>query len=165
MNSCYLARSGQTYGPFNEEQIQSMRKSGEFENYTWFWDGKGSDWHAIDPPPPAPTQKESLKEKTEAKTQAWTGRLQPDIQAICHNFRNIMSGSLARVTENGCEFISPHATHPGFGTRNEVLLNLLDTRTGRSMNVSATIRRVSRAQGSWIYLIDWEKCPELMGEV
>lgn len=112
-----------------------------------------------------PPLREPQKERAEPKTQARTGRMQPDIQAICHNFRNVMSGSLARVTESGCEFISPHVSNPGFGTRNEVLLNLLDPKTGRSMNVSATVRRVSRAQGSWIYLLDWEKCPELKGEV
>jgi hypothetical protein len=45
--------------------------------------------------------------------------------------------------------------------RSAVILNLLDSESGKSMNVQAHIAGVARTAAGWIYQLRWESCPDL----
>jgi hypothetical protein len=78
----------------------------------------------------------------------------------------VVSGSLAHVTESGCEFISRETTlnqgEPGFASRGVICLNLLNPKTGKSMSVQAQVAGISRQEGHWALQLGWQECPEIL---
>jgi hypothetical protein len=182
----FLAKSGQIYGPFERSEIESLRESGEYEKYTWFWDETVARWQPIDPPPAPPRASGRTSVHTEnhaPSAQPASAHAAPQVQAapqnawsvseeklrsisvLCHDQQTVASGTLAHVTDAGCEFIvQGHSTSPEFQAKLPVLLHLLDLPSGRSMNVSGRIGKVERRDGAWVYRIHWKHCPQLLSE-
>lgn len=81
---------------------------------------------------------------------------------ICHNGSAIVSGTFVLVTETGCEIRDDgDSSTPQFALRSPVVLNILDQKQGKSVNVRAVAADVRREDGSWIYRIHWAKTPDL----
>lgn len=179
----FLAKAGQTYGPFDRSEIETLRESGDYEKYTWFWDETVARWQPIDPPP-APPRASTRVESHAPSAQPASAHAAPQVQAapaqsawsvseeklrsisvLCHDQQTVTSGTLAHVTDAGCELIvHGHATSPEFQTKLPVLLHLLDMPSGRSMNVSGRVGKVERRDGAWVYRIHWKHCPQLLSE-
>jgi len=178
MNKPYfLAKAGQVYGPYDRAEIETLRESGDYEKYTWFWDETIARWQPIDPPPapprasastPAPTQEApQVQAAPQAHPHQWTVSEEKlrSISALCHDHQSVASGTLANVTDAGCEFVvQSRSTSPDFQAKLPILLHLLDLPTGRSMNVSGRIGRIDRRDGAWVYRIHWKHCPALLNE-
>jgi hypothetical protein len=185
----FLAKSGQIYGPFERTEIETLRESGEYEKYTWFWDDSIARWQPIDPPPAPPratahseplhapsahsstahTTAPSVSQPQAAPAQQsqWSVSQEKlrSISAICHDHHNVASGTLANVTDAGCEFIvQSRSTSPEFQAKLPILLHLLDLPSGRSMNVAGRIGRIDRRDGAWVYRIHWKHLPQLLSE-
>lgn len=179
----FLAKSGQIHGPYDRTEIETLRESGDYEKYTWFWDDAIARWQPIDPPPAPPRATTSASETRVASPQArnhadvqpqadsvrpaWTVSEEKlrSISAICHDQQTVASGVLANVTDAGCEFIvQSHSTSPEFQAKLSILLHLLDLPTGRSMNVPGRVGRIERRHGAWVYRIHWKRCPQLLSE-
>lgn len=185
----FLAKAGQIYGPYDRNEIETLRESGDYEKYTWFWDDAIARWQPIDPPPAPPRatthvphQAPSAHASTPAAAQShaeathqqaatpvsqWTVSEEKlrQISVICHDQQSVASGTLAHVTDAGCEFIvQSHSTSPDFQAKLPILLHILDMPSGRSMNVSGRVGRVDRRDGAWVYRIHWKRCPQLLSE-
>lgn len=182
----FLAKAGQIYGPYDRNEIETLRESGNYEKYTWFWDDSIARWQPIDPPPAPPrasTHVEHQAPSAHATTPAaaqphaepvqsapasqWTVSEEKlrQISVICHDQQAVASGTLAHVTDAGCEFIvQSHATSPEFQAKLPILLHILDMPSGRSMNVSGRVGRIDRRDGAWVYRIHWKRCPQLLSE-
>lgn len=82
-------------------------------------------------------------------------------QAICHNHEQIVNGFIQDITELGCELISAvQSPAPLFPKRTNVHLNLLNEKTGESINLKAKLTAVWRKDGTWAYRIRWNTLPE-----
>ncbi|MBS1985417.1 MAG: hypothetical protein JST16_14725 [Bdellovibrionales bacterium] len=155
----YFARYGKIFGPFSEQEVTLMHGQGKIRDFSWIWDAPRGQWKPVDPPPPMGVQvrHESPQLPTPVMGQAseaW------DIEAICHNSQEYLSGKLAMVTETGCEFSSPYpAPYPAFGDGSPVLLNLFDNGSGMVQNVRARVCAISRDAGTWVYRLRWEQRP------
>jgi hypothetical protein len=188
----FLAKSGQIYGPYDRNEIESMRETGEYEKYTWFWDDAIARWNPIDPPPASPraSAHAASAHKPETKSAAQPSSSSPShdqqpshqpaaaspawsvsedrlrlISVLGHDHQNVANGHLAHVTDGGCEFIvTSHATSPDFQAKLPIFLHILDVPTGRSMNVSGRVGRVERRDGAWVYKIHWKRCPQILTE-
>jgi hypothetical protein len=177
----FLAKSGQIYGPYERSEIETLRESGDYEKYTWFWDETVARWQPIDPPPAPPRTVSQPSRSQDVATpsapqaqvapapaqSAWSVSEQKlrSISVLCHDQQTVASGTLAHVTDAGCEFIvQGHSTSPEFQTKLPVLLHLLDLPSGRSMNVSGRVGKVERREGAWVYKIHWKHCPQLLSE-
>ncbi|MFL5814311.1 MAG: hypothetical protein ACJ763_12090 [Bdellovibrionia bacterium] len=181
----FLAKSGQIFGPFERSEIETLRESGDYEKYTWFWDETVARWQPIDPPPAPPRsvsqpgRSQDVATPSAPQAQAATAPAQSSwsvseaklrsISVLCHDQQTVASGTLAHVTDAGCEFIVQtqghgHSTSPEFQTKLPVLLHLLDLTSGRSMNVSGRVGKVERRDGAWVYRIHWKHCPQLLSE-
>jgi hypothetical protein len=87
----------------------------------------------------------------------------PGIEAICHDSRHVISGRLTQVTDSGCELVcSGDAGAESFGSKSRVVLNLLEPKSGRAMNVTARLSGVRRRDGQWSLKVLWKSCPELI---
>ncbi|HUP58491.1 MAG TPA: hypothetical protein VM598_13615, partial [Bdellovibrionota bacterium] len=51
---------------------------------------------------------------------------------------------------------------PAFQDHAKVYLNLLNSKTGKTMDVVAMLSGVSRSREGWTYRIEWERVPELL---
>jgi hypothetical protein len=75
----------------------------------------------------------------------------------------MLPGELAHVTEIGCEFIAEgHSPSPVFPSQGAVFLNLLHSKTGKTMSVRARLAGIRRSGGAWRYQLQWNECPEIL---
>jgi hypothetical protein len=82
---------------------------------------------------------------------------------ICHNGDAIVSGKFLLVSETGCEIQDEgEAATPRFALRAPIILNILDLKKGKTMNVRAITTDVRRQEGVWVYRILWAKSPEIL---
>jgi hypothetical protein len=187
----YLGKNSQTFGPYTVEQFEEIKASADFATYTFIWDGReaDADWKPLEkaPAPPAPVRKAgpgapppdsratrapATREREEAPAPAVAAPVSrvalkgydvPGIEALCHDSIHVIAGKLTQVTDSGCELICPqNSVAPGFGSKSPVVLNLLEPKTGRSMNVSARLSAVRRREGQWSLKVLWNGCPELI---
>lgn len=176
----YLARSGETFGPFTLQEIERLRESGEYQKFSWFWDSSRSrpDWQPIDPPPapprPAATERpialagdsarvaEPARRAPSAAGESRSAFPCEGISALCFNAGQLQAGTLAQATESGCEFVSASTQgSPAFQARARVRLQLADA-SGRSMTLSARVAKTTRKGGRWHYQLFWKRCPEII---
>lgn len=173
----YLSRDGQSQGPFTDEQIRSMQESGEILKFQWIWKQGAASWQAIAPPPPpaptTPVQAESPRAETSQVARAPEPSEAPrkaaqvqtfdrKIEAVCHDRHQVVSGILERMTDEGCDLISEDEHGPAFSKRTLLLLSLVDTESGKSMNVHARLTQAQRRDGRWSYRLHWDECPALL---
>ncbi|HLE01444.1 MAG TPA: hypothetical protein VJB59_14370 [Bdellovibrionota bacterium] len=164
----YLGKSGRAFGPYTQDEFDSMKTSGKLRDFSWTWNAKAKEWSPLDPAPPPL----SLSTDTAAGGPAKSSKpvLRHDsilpLEAICHDRRSAISGQLRLASEHGCELISHHAlSAPPFTEGSSILVNLLDPKSGRSMDTRARVDGIQQKAGSWHYKLSWTaNCPELVME-
>lgn len=175
-NAYYLARDGKNSGPFTKDEIESMRGKGELRSFHWMWDPSMGNWMPLSAPPSPPGAAETQRDESPTPTPSPTPEAaQPQkrvavrkavertIEAVCHDNRSLVSGTIEALTEYGCELlVEDHEAGPVFSKRIPLRLNLLDPNTGESTDISAQLEGVSRRDGRWAYRLRWESCPELL---
>jgi hypothetical protein len=166
----FLARSGETFGPYDQRELGRLRESGAYRGYTWFWDPAHPGWQAIDPAPAAPRIAPESAPPPAATATATAAhpavplRSFPGISALCLGPHAIQAGTLQKVTDGGCEFVSDtEGSAAAFAIQCLVRLNLADP-TGRSMNVQARVGSVYRRNGRWHLRLNWQGCPAILEE-
>ena len=179
----YLARFGKVHGPFSDTEIESFQANGKMLEFTWIWDYGTQAWRSLDPAPaplfdaPAATQDQQVpaqEYRTAVPVHQPTGPTGPspaelgfpaskgDVPVICHNFRQVVSGFAQKMTATGCELVAEGAHFsPTFVAKSPVILNLLDSGSGKQMNVSARVCGVTRSKDGWVYQVRWEQRPGL----
>lgn len=81
---------------------------------------------------------------------------------VCHNGRAAISGKFTQVSDSGCEILDEgDSASPVFALRAPILLNILDSKKSKTMNVQALTAEVRRQHGGWVYRILWSKTPEI----
>lgn len=170
----YLAKNGETIGPFTAEEFEAIRQSGKIREYSAIFDSRSNSWQPLEAAPPPPP---SFAPAPEVPSARGTAELAPPaarptlsrkptraIEALCHNRRDILSGSLDRLSDAGCDFLAVESdgAGPRFAEKGPVLLNLLDPATGESINVQARMLEAARAKEGWIYRLGWQSCPEFL---
>lgn len=153
--SRYLARQGQISGPFSEGDLEKMAASGELMKYSWIWDAKQGQWNPLDPAPSS--SPETRKKAPPARESS------KQLEAICSDRLNVVSGGLSQVNELGCDLAtnSSHDT-PVLCVQAPVVINLLDPATGKSVNVRARVTSVQKTGSGWSYRLHWGKSPALI---
>jgi hypothetical protein len=187
----YLGKAGRIFGPYADRDVSEMRATGEIERFSWIWQSSSPGWQAIDPPPPpvvegvgigpgkeieaplprtgvvevyghamppmprqappAPPARKAIKIPAEA------------VDAVCHDYRQAVAGRLVRVTDAGCELLALGAVaSPLFQEHAKVYLNLLNSKTGKTMDIVAMLSGASRTREGWTYRLEWESVPELL---
>ncbi|MCM2278522.1 MAG: hypothetical protein NDJ89_10650 [Oligoflexia bacterium] len=182
-SAIFLGRAGKKFGPYTHAEIQALRESGELASYSWIWED-AAGWKPLDCPPPepasvsdeevpsppsdAPTTASAAPTRTPAPARAPAPATRVSearslaFDVICHDFHQVLSGKLQRVTDTGCELVSEEENGPQFNRRGTLVLNILDPATGRATNAHARLSSVSRVDGKWVCRLQWERCPELI---
>lgn len=147
----YLGKGGRAHGPFEAAEIQKMRLSGEIEAYTFIWDTQLRKWLTLDTPPPdigvVATQKQNIPSDL-------------GTEAICHGSNTLLGGVLENLTELGCDLVSTDTSEsPALMLNSMVLLNVTDTAGDQGKNLKASLAKVSRREGKWIYGFRWAQRP------
>jgi hypothetical protein len=110
-------------------------------------------------PEPTQTQVQTLEQATNAVAHA------SELQAVCHDFRSVLSGSLVTGSARMAIFVSPTriAGLAPFRSGSRVFMNLLHGPTGRAENVAARVRECRLdGDGCWRIALDWEQSPRLL---
>ncbi|HLD99063.1 MAG TPA: hypothetical protein VJB59_02325 [Bdellovibrionota bacterium] len=168
----FLSRDGQVFGPYTVEQLQTMKTSGEFQKYFWFWDGSTPEWVPVTPPPPLPVLKTTpppsapaIAAQMPAASPENAIEPQVPIRVICHDFRSIVSTSLISVAPEHCVLLcSSYRTGlPPIHEKNAVWLTLVDESSGRAQTVKGSVIGMNRRDnGEWRFKIKWNAIPELL---
>ncbi len=187
----FLARGEEVFGPYTLEKIREMEASGELSEFTWMFDGSSPHWIPVSPPPPIPTQLpyEMASEQpipgaglkqTPAESQEISQNPGPaaapaaaaeqielgiGLLAVCHDFRNVMSGKLDRAWPKGCVFVSPsvHSALSPFRKGARVWLNLLHESTGSAENIHVSVDGCrKRGDAEWEIALGWDQLPLIL---
>jgi hypothetical protein len=168
----YLARFGKVHGPFSDEELASFQASGKIHEYTWMWNHSANAWRSLDPAP-APLF-EAQEDPTANLVAAKHSEPAPtahgpspmdsgfpatrgQVPVVCHNFRQVISGFVQRMTATGCELnTTDDHLSPTFVNRAAVILNLLDGDSGKLMNVAGRVCNVERTKTGWTYQVRWD---------
>jgi hypothetical protein len=146
----YLGRDGKVYGPFPAEKLDELRLTGEIWNYTYLWNESSRQWKNIDPPPPEPGATVPKKSDTSLKA----------LDAICHDYSNLVEGKIENVSDLGCELVSPTRFEiPKLALNSVLMLNIMDTKGEKAVNVRASVYEISRRDDAWIYRLRWAHRP------
>lgn len=159
----YLGKMGKAFGPYSEAQLQQLKASGSLREFSWIWDAQQQSWAPLDPPPAPLTQSQFNAASPAERTLFRHDSILP-LEAICHNRRSAITARLRLVSETGCELISPLEEEPPFPANCQVALNLLDPRTGKSVELPVRLAGLGRSGGAWRYRVLWESCPPLVLE-
>jgi hypothetical protein len=179
MKEIYLSKNGETFGPYTEETIETMRACGEFAQFNWIWDPPSNQWKPIErpsapPPPPTSGQTGTAARRPEPRAAERSASPStrlfhvPDeaasvLQALCYDQISVLSGLIRKAGENGCDFVAEsRSAAPLFMKDMSVRLNLLDPRSGTTMSVNAQVVQAVRQNGQWSYRLAWGSCPELL---
>lgn len=166
----FLAKAGQTFGPYTEEEVQNLRESGEYQKYTWVWAPGKAGWEPIDPTPaamPLPPTRSGGAPKAPSDMSTTPGTRKDfnlkNMSVVCYDHHQVVSGNLTHISEGGCEFISDNfETTPAFMLQVPISMNLLDSSNGQTMTIRGRVAEVARKDGRWHYRIFWKKCPEIL---
>jgi hypothetical protein len=89
--------------------------------------------------------------------------MKTEIQAVCHDDKVLVNGTLSEVTDTGCELVSySNDAAPPFPRKAIVMLNILNEVTGESMSIQARLVQALRREGAWFYRLRWKEKPELL---
>jgi hypothetical protein len=207
----YLSKDGKIFGPYTDEELENLRRSGEINTFSWIWGGGSSNWMPIAAPPPmAPPGAGAQSAAPQPQAQAAPVVRQPpadeasvedapyllagdppapaaqsglpsfarpsgagaapavrqnvELQAICHDGHQIVSGLGRSVTGEGFLLVSEgnvSASSP-FRRGGKIWVNLLDESSRRTENVQAVVSDFTRKQSGWEYQIRWVKVPGLI---
>ena len=147
----YLGKAGKAHGPFTKAELERMRLSGQIEAYTFIWDAARHQWVNLEMAPP------NIGEQPTAATNAPSGI---GTEALCHGANTLLGGVLENLTDSGCDLISSDTSEaPALVINSVVMLNVTDSSGGRGKNLKASLAKVSRREGKWIYGFRWAQRP------
>ncbi len=150
-DAIFLGTAGKCHGPFTQEQVERLRLSGEIERYPYQWDPNTGSWRPI-APPPVPAEFAAPNEAPHSPNDG--------IDAICHNFVDVVSGQLENLTDGGCDLVSPDPSDsPRLALRSPLVLSLVSSDQDHAVNVKASLAEVTRHDGRWVYHLRWARRP------
>ncbi|MGE0615731.1 MAG: hypothetical protein AB7P04_08815 [Bacteriovoracia bacterium] len=178
----FLGAQGKVHGPYSVEQLNEMQRSGRIKDYSWIWDFQKETWSHLDPAPPALTEAQLgaalMEEMPEAPVHHLHQKapepaampapraipitsLAKNLQAVCFHQTAAVSGMLAGMTQLGCELVSlDRSPSPQLGRNQPLMLNVLDPKSGRTVNVQARMHDAKRSEAGWTYLLQWKQVPD-----
>ena len=153
-NQIFLSRAGKVFGPYTDEQIDSLRKSGELMDYAWIWDSAASRWNTIhqEPPPPAIQNTAVVMERA--------------IQAVCFTSENLMGGAIESADSEGFA-IYCDTSFEGLGPFKKgqtVQVSLVDDSSGQSENLTAVVSGCKREDRGIHYRFAWQQIPAILSQ-
>lgn len=187
----WFSKEGEVYGPFSDAEVERLKEEGEYEKFSWVWSRATQRWVGINPPPRPPIEDFSesapeMEEQTpvevepeqEASAQEFVpdftpervesskgSKLERNLQALCHDQRTIISGTVSRLLEDGFVMTSKDysTSSPPFHRGWTIWLNLLDEAKGCTENIRAKIVRIGRQDdATWFYEFQWEEMPKIL---
>jgi hypothetical protein len=84
---------------------------------------------------------------------------------VAHDHRNVVSGWLKQYTPYGATVLGWAPRDRGIGPfvkGNKIMINVLDTRTGKSESVEAHVDATLRRGDTWEFRVRWDHAPELL---
>ena len=176
----FLGRLGKIYGPYSKQEFERFHESGKIYEFTWIWDDTNNGWKSLDPAPsfvpPSLEEKEvhaEIEEDQEhenvlpisagsVSAKKIPGRriTNSGYQALCHNFRYAVSGEVNSMTETSCELKIDLESGKTFPKNTNLLLNIYDPKTGKTVNVKARLIDSVREGNGWLYHMRWDSRPE-----
>jgi hypothetical protein len=146
----YLGRRGEVAGPFPAAKLDELRLTGQIWNYTYIWDDSSRQWRNLDPLPPEPGA--AVERKKEPSLDI--------VEAICHDHRSLVAGKIENVSDFGCELVShDHSDAPRLALNSVLVLNVMNRKGEKAVNVRASAYEVSHQGGAWVYRIRWAHRP------
>lgn len=147
----FLGKSGQVFGPFNSQELDALRSKGQLSQYSWIWDHSAETWKPLEMPPPSPYASQAGTSGSGSKDWDWNR-----VEALCHDHSRVVSGTLAQVTQTGCDLVSD-SPQPVWVNRQVVNLNLYDPKTQKTRRFETQVAEVVRGEkGGWVYRLRWE---------
>lgn len=72
----------------------------------------------------------------------------------------MVSGKLTNVTDFGCDFVcKDHVGPPVLGLNTPLVLNVLNPKGDKAVNVKAAAHDITRYEEGWIYHLRWARRP------
>ncbi len=179
----FLAKEGKVSGPFDANQIEAMKRSGEFYRFEWMWDGQSPDWSPVPrnlaSPPPLPEERTQTQVPgAETKVSPATNRSAPvaakspfagaDIKtsektfcAVLFDNRLTIGGEVTQAHARGGKFVSTPSQSTPIQKGATALLDLLDEANDRSTKIQTQVLQVSRMGDRWVLDLEWAQLPLL----
>lgn len=153
----YLGKLGKIFGPYTDGEIEALQTSGEIKNYSWIWAKGAKEWKPLDPMPPSPV---ANTKSGKSPGQSLSG----SFDAVIHDFRTVVTGKVEFMTETGCEVMVHGGHSPQFPLRGNLVINLLEPDSGKTLNVRAKLLAVAPVKGKGlVYRFTWERQPDFQG--
>ena len=158
----WLSKEGKIFGPYSPKEIELLKNEGKFSEYTWMWAPGSNQWAPITPAPAPPLPPGKQVVQSEFKTRH---PLDKTLEVICHDQKNIVSGKIQCILDNGFVMTSKDFSEssPPFHQGRHVWLNLLDEANGSTENIRAEIVKIERKdQTTWSYEFQWKEVPKIL---
>lgn len=85
------------------------------------------------------------------------------VHVVCHDGVHAVAGAITKLFDRGCEVTAlDPAPGPSFPKGAKIVLNLLEEKSGRSMNSRVQVTAILRREGAWVYKFRWGRVPELL---
>jgi hypothetical protein len=150
----YLGKNGKVFGPYTQAKLDEMRLSGDIRNYTFIWDASADEWRTLEAPPPKPGAAPTGRagRRSEGQLEA--------ADAICHDYNQLVAGTLRNVSDMGCELVShDEADSPVLALDSALVLSVLDAKGDKALNVRAAVSEVTNDGEAWVYSLRWARRP------
>ena len=176
----FLAKNGNISGPMDSEQVESLRKEGRLDAYTWLCNDGDSHWTPLDPAPPLPSfalvavgasagkpsdvTPPPFRLKSVPLPRASQGRgVTPEaFRVILFDHQNAVSGWLVSAHDGGCEIRSDqNGSDPFFVQKSAACLSVHDIRKGEALKIHVRLSAVQRVDKGWTYRLRWNSLPAL----
>ncbi len=140
----YLSKSGTVTGPYLDDDIVKLEKSGVIFSYSWIWKEGTGEWRPVDPAPTGNPEKVSVKVKEGANPAPVTG------DAYCLWGSDIFKGSIVSQTALGIEFsYNDHSLVPPFAEGLGITLVSTDFENRESRAHNMKIVEIHREDSEW----------------
>jgi hypothetical protein len=176
----YLGRKQKIYGPMSAAEIESFRKNGQIENYTWIWTPENQAWTVLDAAPASPpvsigvapvaaapvasVQSFKVKESLIAKANSKTNSTKDDsaFRAILFDGRNAVTAWVSEATADGCEIRAlEQGPDPCFVQKAAAMIHLHEVATNRTTKIPVKVSEVFRRDQHWVYRVRWTSVPAI----
>lgn len=149
----FLGKGGKVYGPFQKDEFDQMFADGTLSQYVWMWHWNTKSWKPIEAPPPPPPSGGIEK-----------GMGCEEVQAICFDRFNLVSGKLECVTESGCELVSKVSeTGMVFSLKSRAELRLLDQAKGKAtISAPVVVANTERRGEFLVFRLMWNEIPRTL---
>lgn len=157
MLKVYLSKKGKVEGPFLEEDLLSLEKSGEILGYSWLREGETGEWVPVDPTPghvpadPVPVEEvenNCVEEKVDSQL------LTSGHRAFVRVGEDLVKGSMKSRTTMGVEFcFQSHELSPPFSKDLPVEFIVASLESGQVNTSVMKVADMQKNDSDWtIYL-------------